>query len=555
MFQWISRFNFISDVMKRLPTSKAALLSALILSGCSHMDTPSVLMEGENTVQQHRADNAWFKDGGQVVRKRESMMGSVSEAKNIILFVGDGMGISTVTAARIYAGQQLGLSGEEHQLSFEKMPFTGLSKTYNVNAQTPDSAGTMTAMMSGVKTNAGIIGLMETADRGTCHEAEDEIPSALLLAELAGMNTGIVTTARLTHATPAATYAYSSERNWEDISDMPEAAIAKGCEDIASQFLSFRQRTQRDYGVAVDGIDVAFGGGRRHFLPAEGSANTQDARSKVEGDRTDGRNLMREWQTDHPEGELVIDKQGFDTVSQMPVLGLFEESHMRFEADRDNDIAGEPSLSEMTGKAIELLSRSSEGFFLMVESGRIDHAHHAGNAFNALNETSELANAVSVAQAMTDVEDTLIIVTADHSHVFTIAGYPKRGNPILGKVVAPGKAEPAMAGDGRPYTTLGYMNGRGHYDLGEETDAEVVYDEPLNAGRQDISAVDTASPGYHQEALIPLSSETHGGEDVAVYASGPGASLVSGVNEQNVIFHVMDRAARLSERAAARIPR
>ncbi|MEC9254943.1 MAG: alkaline phosphatase, partial [Pseudomonadota bacterium] len=171
----------------------------------------------------------------------------------------------------------------------------------------------------------------------------------------------------------------------------------------------------------------------------------------------------------------------------------------------------------------------------------------------ALNETREFSDAVALAESMTSPEDTLIIVTADHSHVFTIAGYPKRGNPILGKVVAPGETEPTMAGDGLPYTTLGYMNGRGHHHLGGETDAELVYEEPINAGRKDITGMNTEAAGYHQEALIPRDSETHGGEDVAIYATGPGAAMVSGVNEQNVIFHVMDRAANLSGKAAARL--
>jgi alkaline phosphatase len=533
-------------------TMRSVYLGTLV---CLVISTTGCLQETKNDVPLDflPQDNAWFVEGRSAIESKREVLRETTPAKNVILFVGDGMGISTVTAARIYAGQQQGMSGEENLLSFEKFPFTGLSKTYNVDAQTPDSAGTMTAMMSGVKTDAGIIGLAQSAERGLCHRAEDEVPSALLLAELAGKKTGIITTARLTHATPAATYAYSSERNWEDISDMPVAAIEAGCEDIASQFLSFRQRTQQDFGVDIDGIEVAFGGGRRHFLPGDAGANTADARSATEGDRTDGRNLMDEWQSQNPDGHLVIDEQGFNRVTSTPVLGLFEEAHMRFEADRHQDTLGEPSLSQMTEKAIQLLSGSEEGFFLMVESGRIDHAHHAGNAFNALNETREFSDAVALAESMTSPEDTLIIVTADHSHVFTIAGYPKRGNPILGKVVAPGETEPTMAGDGLPYTTLGYMNGRGHHHLGGETDAELVYEEPINAGRKDITGMNTEAAGYHQEALIPRDSETHGGEDVAIYATGPGAAMVSGVNEQNVIFHVMDRAANLSGKAAARL--
>ena len=189
----------------------------------------------------------------------------------------------------------------------------------------------------------------------------------------------------------------------------------------------------------------------------------------------------------------------------------------------------------------------------MVESGRIDHAHHAGNAYGALTDTIALADAVAVADELTDDEDTLIIVTADHGHVFTIAGYPKRGNPILGKVVNVGADEAATAADGMPYTTVGYMNGNGFRDLGTETDADEIYNYDVNAGRQDLADVDTTAAGFHQESLIPLSSETHSGEDVGIYAKGPGAFLVNSTNEQSVIFHVMDFAGSLIDDAEAAI--
>ena len=222
---------------------------------------------------------------------------------------------------------------------------------------------------------------------------------------------------------------------------------------------------------------------------------------------------------------------------------------MQYEADRKNDVAGEPSLRDMTETAIKVLDNNTNGFFLMVEAGRIDHAHHAGNAYNALTDAVELSEAVAKAVELTNSDDTLIIVTADHSHVFTIAGYPKRGNPILGKVVNIGSTSPALAADGMPYTTLGYTNGLGFRDLGDETDADEGYNYAIDAGRQDLLLVDTQSPGFHQEALIPIDSETHAGEDVGIYAKGPGAALVSGTNEQNVIFHVMDYAADLVNKA------
>ena len=485
------------------------------------------------------------------VNSREELDAMVAnlrgKAKNVILFVGDGMGVSTVTAARILDGQMNGLAGEENQLSFDKFPFSGLSKTYNVDAQTPDSAGTMTAMMSGIKTDVGVIGVDEDIERGDCSTvAGNELVTALELAEIAGKSTGIISTARITHATPAATYAKSADRNWEDISDMPEAAVTAGCSDIADQLINFEANLEANFeGLDVDGIEVVMGGGRRHFLPRDEAFNSPDAASSVEGDRTDGRDLTAEWQTMYENGVYIFDQSGFDgldTETTEKVFALFNESHMQYEADRSNDIAGEPSIAEMTSAAIKVLDNNEKGFFLMVESGRIDHAHHAGNAYGALHDTIAFAEAVDAADKLTDDEDTLIIVTADHGHVFTIAGYPKRGNPILGKVVNVGSDEAATAADGTPYTTLGYTNGLGFRNLGDVTNSDASYLAGPDTGRKNITDVDTTTPGYHQEALIPLSSETHSGEDVGIYAKGPGAFLVNGTNEQSVIFHVMDFA-------------
>ena len=528
-----------------------SLLAAMTLSACS--DDPGV---SEANLLSNTTSNDWFVRAAATVEDAQQYAEIRGTAKNVILFVGDGMGISTVTAARILEAQQRGEQGEENFLSFGRMPFTGLAKTYNVDAQTPDSAGTMTALMSGVKTDAGVIGVDEDIVRGDCSTvAGNELVTALELAEMAGLSTGVVSTARITHATPAATYAKSADRNWEDVSDMPEEAVAAGCEDIASQLINFEARLESRYeGLDVDGLEVVFGGGRRHFLPEDASFNSSDASSDIEGDRTDARDLIAEWRQLYTDGSYVMDQAGFDALDPEVtphVLGLFNESHMQYEADRGNDIAGEPSLAEMTAKAIAVLDNNDKGFFLSVESGRIDHAHHAGNAYVALTDTIELSRAVKAAMDVTDPAETLIIVTADHSHVFTIAGYPKRGNPILGKVVSMGGDEPALALDNLPYTTLGYANGRGYRNLGAETDSDAGYDMPAANGRQDLTQVDTTTPGFHQEALIPLGSETHGGEDVGIYSQGPAASLLTGTLEQNQVFHAMDFAADLVGKANA----
>ena len=134
-----------------------------------------------------------------------------------------------------------------------------------------------------------------------------------------------------------------------------------------------------------------------------------------------------------------------------------------------------------------------------------------------------------------------------------MAGYPRRGNPILGKVVGVGSDAPTLDAEGRPYTTLGYANGPGFAHYGAELNAERRYRDPPAPGRRNLTRIDTRAAGYHQEALVPLNAETHGGEDVAVYATGPGASAAAGVNEQNLLFHVMLQATTWEQEAARRL--
>jgi alkaline phosphatase len=204
-------------------------------------------------------------------------------------------------------------------------------------------------------------------------------------------------------------------------------------------------------------------------------------------------------------------------------------------ADRKPD-SSEPTLTDMTAQAIARLKTDPDGFYLMVEGGRIDHAHHGGQAGYALEETVEFARAVQWAVDHTDPAETLILVTADHSHVFTIAGYPQRGNDILGLVVPPagrgedgGDGSPALARDGKPYTTLGYANGPGAVH-GEGDDGE--------HGRP----VPETGIAARQQATVPLGSETHAGEDVALFATGPGADRARGVIEQNLIYAIIRKA-------------
>ncbi len=483
-------------------------------------------------------ESTWIRKGEAALLASQKLTPNNTQAKNVILFVGDGMGISTVTAARIFEGQQKGVDGEGNQLAFEKLPYMALSKTYSANQQTPDSAPTMTAMVTGVKTNGGLISVSQKVEQ---YEQDfNEIDAAKLTtileqAELKGLSTGVVSTARVTHATPAATYAHSSNRDWESNNQLPKRTQIK---DIAAQLIdNFGQ------GGIGDGLEVVLGGGRKKFLPEN---MTDPEYPGKNGERTDGRNLIKEFQKKF-NAKYVWNKAQFDAIDinkTRRLLGLFEPSHMHYEHDRPDEVENkEPSLGEMTSKAIDILAKNKKGYFLMVEAARIDHAHHAGNAYRALSDTVALSDAVKATLAKVDLNNTLVIVTADHSHTLTIAGYPARGNPILGKVIAPGKSVTTKAADGKPYTTLSYANGVGYHT--DDSDGHHLEEENvgLQPGRiADLENVDTSQPNYRQEANMPHESETHAGEDVAIFAGGPKAHLFHGAQDQTHIYYVMQHA-------------
>ena len=527
---------------------------AILLLFCFALVSNSQPVRPPFPVKRPESPDTWRRDGWNFISDAKNLAPRKWVAKNVIVFLGDGMGVSTVTASRIFEGQSRGESGEENRLSFEEFPYRALSKTYSANQQTSDSAPTMSAIMSGVKTNEGTLGVDQRIVRGDYRTvAGHETKTLLEYAEEAGKSTGLVSTARLTHATPAACYAHTADRNWEADSDIknwrPEAYEAK-FPDIARQLLEFK------YG---DGIDVAFSGGRTKFMPI---TSTDPEYPNFHGERLDGRDLTAEWVKKYKNSAYVWNKQQFDALDPKKVkhvLGLFEPSYMKFEYDRPKDTAGEPSLSEMTSKAIDILSQNKKGYFLMVEGGRIDMAHHYGNAYRALTDTIAFSDAIRTAVSKVNLDDTLIIVTADHSHTFFIQGYPVRGNNILGLVRETderGQLEPNYMHDalGMPYTTLGYANGRGYEGASNLMPAgpklccqEPKSFTPLARSMFDLSKVDTTEPNYLQNAGIPLMNETHGGEDVAIYAACVDSYLVHGTMEENWIYFVMAEAMKIGK--------
>jgi alkaline phosphatase len=301
--------------------------------------------------------------------QQASSIDNVSDrARNVIFFLGDGMGINTLTAARIYA------VGEAGELTIDTLPESAFIKTYSNNAQVTDSAASMSAYMTGVKQNNGVISMsgdtsaIAPADDGSSRCTNGQaVPTLLELAKSRGLATGVVTMTSVTDATPAATYAHVCHRKLQNQIAAMMVPGGAGFNKALSKALSAAQG---------DGIDVVFGGGAQYFQPPAAG-----------GKRGDNRDLLAEMQA---RGYRVAhDAAGFAALapSSQPAIALFAQDALAYDAERDP--ARQPSLAEMTRKAIALLGGrgKDQGFFLMVEGGLIDHALHGSRAKRALQET------------------------------------------------------------------------------------------------------------------------------------------------------------------------
>ena len=292
------------------------------------------------------SSNSWYQQGEtwlqkKLINQQASNLDSKSPtAKNVILFVGDGMSITTLTASRIWQGQQQGLLGEEHFLHFEYFPHTALIKTYNTNQQTPDSAGTMSAIMTGVKTRAGLISMGPEQELSDCKGSEQHQQQTLLeWGHKQGFDTGIITTARLTHATPAASYAHSPDRGWEGDYDRHPNAYWYGCDSIAKQLINT---------AFPAGLDLALGGGGSKLESYYSDFNQQFPQGQL---LTEAKHLQQLEFTSTVNSELG------------PILGVFSQEHLAFEQDKASSSKaanshGQPSLQQMTKKAIQYFQLS-----------------------------------------------------------------------------------------------------------------------------------------------------------------------------------------------------
>ncbi|CAH0694833.1 unnamed protein product [Spodoptera exigua] len=497
----------------------AALLLLLAVARPSHeRDVYHKLSRSVDTITPNIPEaeldqQFWYDEAQAAIKARLERKESVKKARNVVMFLGDGMSVPTLAAARTLLGQRRGETGEEAQLAFEKFP-----TTYCVDAQVADSACSATAYLGGVKANIATIGVSARVQHGACAAARDPAHHVHSIAEWAlsdGRDAGIVTTTRVTHASPAGAYAHTAHRDWEADADVAASCAPPLQDDIALQLV-------RSY--PGDHFKVILGGGRREFLP-----NSTIDEEGSRGKRLDGRNLIEEWQENKRARNVSYQyvwnrDQLMEALEELPeyLLGLFEGSHMQYHMQADPTT--EPTLAELTEVAIRSLSRNENGFFLFVEGGRIDHAHHENLVQLSLDEAIELSEAVARAAQLLSEEDSLLVVTSDHAHVMTLNGYTHRGSDIIGPSDDRGD-------DGVPYMTLSYANGPG-------------YRPPSDTGlRDDITQYNYHDVNFAFPASVPLDSETHGGDDVAVFARGPHHSMFTGLYEQSQLPHLMAYAA------------
>lgn len=281
----------------------------------------------------------------------------VSEApRNVILLIGDGMGLGQMEIARLFE------HGRNGRLFLETLPNVALAHTYSANNNVTDSAAGGTALATGQKTKNEMIGVTKNGQ---------ETNSILDLCQLHEKKVGVISTNTVTDATPAAFTASVSNR-W---SGQPE---------IARQQLEHK-------------IDVILGGGSRFF----------------EEKHQKGIDLITKFQDNGY--TYVKNRTELKEAEGDRLLGLFHSSYMSFKLDREELASEEPSLTEMTKKGIEVLAKGKNGFFLMVEGARIDHASHSSDFTSIWKETIEFDQAVKFAvEWAKEDKNTLVVVVADH---------------------------------------------------------------------------------------------------------------------------------------------
>lgn len=413
--------------------------------------------------------------------------------RNVILFVADGGGPASFTMARDY----LRWKEDRQALAFDSV-LVGSIRTFATSSRVTDSAAGATAFSTGVKTYNGAIAV-----------DPEERPLATLLeaAEQRDMATGLVATSRLTHATPASFAAHVPQRAMEN--------------QIAAQMM------EQD-------IEVLLGGGRRHFLPD--TVETSESSEGERGQRTDDRDLLEEARANGY--NLVQDRRALMDAQDTPVLGLFTRSHMAYEVDRDAE--REPSLAEMSRKALDLLSTDEEGFFLMIEGSRIDHAAHGNDAAGHLYDLLAYEEAIrEVLEFAREEGNTLVLATSDHETGGLTLGRNRDGGgvydwqpEVLDRIEASHGEIIAEMGDNPDEALIAFRSLTGIDDLSSVEEALIHA-----AFRTDDEGETEADTGQlsralaeiiSRRALVGWTSTGHTAVDVNVYAYGPGHDLFIG---------------------------
>lgn len=411
-----------------------------------------------------------------------------SQPTNVIYFVTDGFGPASVTFAREYVQATTG----RRSLAFDPY-LVGSLQTWATDSRVTDSAAGGTALATGHKTYNGAIAV-DTTGR--------VLATVLEAAKARGLATGVVVTSRITHATPACFTAHVGSRAEED--------------EIARQQMRLAP-------------DVLMGGGLRHYLPADVTL------SGMAGRRRDGYNLLDSLRA---KGFTVAtDRAGFDRATRAPFVGLFAADHMAYDVDRD--AAREPSLAEMTTKALTMLQgRSPRGFFLMVEASRIDHAAHGNDAAAHLFDILAYERAF---QAALDFQrthpGTLVVATSDHEtggltlgrNLDGVGRYFWHPEVFTSERESYDVLLPALRSAIRTDTTgasaLAVLSDRmGLSTLSEGERAELVAALRRQPGRVQGLVTEVVA----RRATIQWTTGGHTAVDVNVYAAGPGADRFRG---------------------------
>ena len=276
--------------------------------------------------------------------------------KNIIFLIGDGMGIGQMEIARLFE------YGKNGNLFMESLPYTAIAHTQSANNRVTDSAAGGTALAIGQKTNNGMIGITPEGKN---------VDSILDAFKKNHKKTAIITTNSVTDATPAS-FTASVNNRWADQ------------EEIAKQQLQ-------------NNVDIILGGGYKNFTKKDKRGITLLDAYKENG------------------YDVVLTNKELQVAKGPKLIGLFNENHLNFQLDKDNLKTSEPSLKEMTNRALQILSKDDNGFFALIEGGRIDHASHASDITGIWKETIAFDEVVKdCIDWAKQRQDTLVVVAADH---------------------------------------------------------------------------------------------------------------------------------------------